>query len=519
MTPCEIASELNQRGGGVKIPCHIAEPANTTDSKMEVGDVIKNKNTMAAGGRVKEDDVTDMMWTLQNQGRQSFNSPENIQVAEVLVDRGLAVKEGNEYGLTKTGEQELMAEGGHVPQSRIEDTDTKNSQCNCPTMAYHNRLSENQREKLGNKYLAEGSLITDNKTNLNSEIAEIEHNGFRLRPQSAFNGAPRQEFTVPFEEVIDRHESRDISIPGYDSSNPEDHKILILVVKDIMACNLIKDKGNQIQELNEKVYELGGRAEHLENRLYKRKMEAGGFVYETGANFDKVNGLILFADTTRNLAEMRDAVYATIKNRMSKGASPTKKELQDRFKTFLRAVRGQYVREMGNTSDAREEADLNQEEEQDFLRVYAEEVYAKKAGGGKLEIDPIEAQALQYWRRLNTKSKLSFLVDNAEDVLGEPLSKAPKNVQAEYKKLANKQFHSLPKEVHLALLEHVIKKSRETGGEIEGYESQNGENDTLIQDDIRANVDALIVLLDCTEDEGQRAKIREDLAEYGHHIN
>ena len=546
----------------------------------ERAEMLIAENKMASGGRVKEEDVTDMIWELKNNGRQSFTAPENIEVAETLVERGLAVREGNEYGLTKNGEQEFMAsggkikkgdtlskdglikgkvlkiefdkdqspysylvelengfkhyisdedfqrgrwrkinssqgmeEGGHVPQSRIEDTDKKNSQCNCPTMAYHNRLSETQREKLGDKYLAEGSQITDHKTNLTSEIAEIEHNGFRLRPQSAFNGAPRQEFVVPFDEVIDRHESRDISINGYSNANLEDHKILILVVKDIMACNIIKGKDQKIHELSERA----DMADYFENKLHRRRMEAGGFVYETGANFDKVNGLILFADTTRNLAEMRDAVKATIKSRMAKGAAPTRQQLEDRFKTFLLKVRGQYIREMGNTEDAREEADLTPEEEKDFLRVYAEDAWIGTETG-KLGIDPDEAKSMQYWNGLNTKSKLSFLLDNAEDVFGEPLKNVPKAAQADYKKMANAKWINLPKGIHLALLEHVIKKTYETGGELDGYESSNNAGDE-IEGDIKSTIDGLIVLLDCTEDEGQRANIIEELAGYGHHAN
>lgn len=58
MTPCEIASELNQEGGGVKIPCAIAEPANTTESKMDVHDVIKNA---AKGARISKEENIDVI--------------------------------------------------------------------------------------------------------------------------------------------------------------------------------------------------------------------------------------------------------------------------------------------------------------------------------------------------------------------------------------------------------------------------------------------------------------------------
>lgn len=64
MTPCEIASELNVNGGGVKIPCHIAEPANTTDSKMEVGDVIKKES----GGNIGNDNLTELKNALSKYG-------------------------------------------------------------------------------------------------------------------------------------------------------------------------------------------------------------------------------------------------------------------------------------------------------------------------------------------------------------------------------------------------------------------------------------------------------------------
>lgn len=49
-TPCEILSDINHKYKGVKIPCDIAEPANTTDSRMEVGDVIARNKSMKLGG-------------------------------------------------------------------------------------------------------------------------------------------------------------------------------------------------------------------------------------------------------------------------------------------------------------------------------------------------------------------------------------------------------------------------------------------------------------------------------------
>lgn len=825
---------------------------------------------MEHGAKVKEGDIIEMMWLLKNEGSQSFNASENIDIANELVDRGLAEKTGNEYGLTKTGEKELMKDGGkttletggrakqyysissgmkpiggeirvvpkrvyymgassspdsicvhmvdddwityskypHYKTLKIEkaigenliakgsrtfinqwtkwgekygladwqkktieslednfkggegierdcddlrrvkvtikyenvDGDAyslfersypnslssmnestkelisyetyesakqlikelknnpnfkvykieeepemgvvgktlylegvklesggypKNNHtqtCKCPTMEYHSKLTAGQKEKLGDKYLAEGSTITDKKTNLTSDITAIEHNGFRLKPQSAFEATPRQEFIVPFEQVIDKHGNGDIEVGGYGHTDP-DHKLLILVVKDIMACNIIKNQQNKIKEMEEtleepleisnemnrtgiiggiqssksgvikrindvngkplkKVYvgdilykinptsntyttdnnevlfkhdverihmKYGGivgvkegdnyyrvdidspenaktcrtpkwaqhvadsikkgakvttckkykkwwpsavlvpkdgitssEAEHLgkeiRDKIDHKKMEDGGVMFETGATTDKVNNLILFADTTRNLTEMRDAIYETIKSRIKKGATPTSDELADRFKTFLLKVKGQYIREMGNTKEAREETNLTSSEDREFMKIYAQDI-PMKSGEEEIE-DYDKIRTIKYWNGLNNKQKLHFLYDHADYVFDKARQDLSQKELNDYKKFANARWNTLPKEIQMAVEEHVIQGTYKNGGEINGYVSGNmdGVNE-FIGDDINSTVKGILVLIDCAEDEDEKERLRGQLKEYDYQAN
>lgn len=569
------------------------------------------KRNMASGGLVQEDDINEMIWFLKNEGNQSFDSPENSAIADELVNRGLAEKYGNLYGLTRKGEQQIMQEGGQTMNNK--------STCNCPTMDYHKRLSETQKEKLGGKYLSEGGTITDKKMNLASDITAIQHNGIMLKPQSSFSGAPREEFLVPFEELIDKHDKSQIEIGGFENTEP-DHKILILVVKDIMSANIIKAKDEELNKLKEQLQEAENNIEedvevaeamahggvigevraskagvvkeirdihgkllkevYAGDKLYRRnpvyktynslnndilfkqdigklrlkhgeatkiknkRLQLGGSTFETGTDSPKVNNLILFADNTKNLAEIRDAVYELWVNRISKGATPTIEEIASKFKTFLVKAIAQYIRELGNTPEAKEEVDLTSEEKKDFQNIYAlefpnwlKEKYGKYVpekvkeylstlfniqldNGGSIQGDMDKVRAIKYWGELNQKEKLHFLMDHSDYVFDKPLTKLDIKEFTNYKKLASATWNSLPAEVQLAVEEHVIQGLYEEGGNLAGYESKNSEEvNKLIGDDIQKTIKGIIVLLDCTEDPEERERLQQQLKEYDYNAN
>lgn len=695
---------------------------------------------------INESDISQMMWVLKENEPYQLEDSMNIAIADELVKRGFAENTPEGYRLTKTGEMNLMKNGGSIPQSAIEEgkrvelehVDTiraiKNnpyisvedvaeaiamdhlaesadyykklkimeqqngisaSGCECPTMQYHNRLNSEMRNNLGPKYIGEGTTIKDTRTGNVADIVGVERNGFQLLPASSLSGLPRAQFLVPFEEIIDKHKSGHLDISGY-GNTPEDHVVLVLVVKDIMACNMLKEiplKNEQIEELNDRldneveeevdvptmasggiigkvkssrsgvireVRDRNGKllkevyvgdekyrrnpvyktynsisgndllfrkdadrihmayggivgveegdnfyrvdiaspknvkvcrtpkwAQHaadsvkegakvttckkygkwwpsailvpkdgitaseaktlgreIKDKIYDKRMENGGEIYETGATSWEVNNLILFADNTRNLSEMKDSVYSTIERRIKMGGTPTKEEIAKRFKTFLIKSQGQYIREMGNTKQAKEDVSLTPAQEAEFLNLYAEEfpswildnrgrdvslhvaraienIYGKKMErGGPVEIDMDIVRAIKYWGELNAKQRLHFLVDHTDYVFDKVLKDIPAKPLAEYKKLASKGWSELPKEVQMAIEEHVIMGTYENGGEISGYTPRDeNESNRAIGEEMQATIDGILVLIDCTEDENEKEKYRRQLADYGYQQN
>lgn len=554
-------------------------------------------------------------------------------------------------------------------------------------MEYHNRISQTQRESLGGKYIAEGTTITDKKTGAVADIVSVVHNGFMLLPQSGLDNAPRHEFFVPFEEVVDKHGKGLIDIGGYDNSEA-DRNILILVIKDIMACSIIgkktselSDREAEVRELVEKVeadsvldvpieeelarggivgeikaspsgvvkevrdvegkilkevyvgdtlyrrnpayktynsskndllyrYDAdkihmayGGivgveekpnfyavdiaspkkvqtcrvpawatnvaesvkegakvttckahgkwylssvlvpkdgitsnEAKHIgaeiRDKIEHRKMELGGAVFETGATSDDVNGLILFTDNTRNLAEYRDLIYTNLANKIKNDLPLTVGDIQDRlFNLYLKA-KAQYKRETG------EGLDLGKNEEREFTRIYAEEfpIWAKEKyedfgkirsglskmygrkfedGGSIMEMGPEWVRSRNYWEGLSKKQRLHFLLDHADYVYDKPASKLDMKVMAEYKKMALRPWSKLPKQILMAVEEHVNMGVYETGGDISGYEPKNEEQaKSLIGDDVRSTVAGIKVLIDDCDDEEEKERLKAQLREY-----
>lgn len=591
-----------------------------------------------------------------------------------------------------------------------------NNNSNCPTMEYHSRLSEDQREKLGGKYIAEGTTIKDAKTGVVSDIVSIEHNGFKAVQQSSLDGFPKSEFFIPFEEIVDKHGRGIIEIGGYENTDP-DHKLLILVIKDIMACNIIQDKENAIQEKenmidehkniiqdkenivsqkdgeiqklngildNEKVEEVplseemakGGiigeikaspigiikevrdadgkilKEVHVGSTLYKRnsefggtyrshsndllyrydserihmayggivgvvekpnyyfvdissptnaktckipkwaqhaadsikkgakvttckkygkwhtssvlipkdgitsneakhfaaeirdliehkKMEHGGVMFQTGATTEEVDELILFTDNTSSLAKMRNSVYESVARKIKNGDAPTLEQIEKRFYPMFIKAKTQYAHQVGV------DLPLSPDDGKEFMRIYAEEfpVWAKEnyadydkikdglsdiygtkfESGGRMSYpneDPDKVAAKKYWDDLTKKQKLHFLLDHADYVHDKPARDLDKKVLTAYKKLSSDNWNKLPKEIQMAIEEHVIMGVYETGGEISGYTPINEDQaKDLIGDDVKSTVDGILVLIECSDDEDEKEKLREQLKQYDYKQN
>lgn len=85
--------------------------------------------------------------------------------------------------------------------------------------------------------------------------------------------------------------------------------------------------------------------------------------FETGATHHAVNELILFTDTSRNLAELRDKIYEMWAEKgypMSEYA----------FQELLRASINQYVQEIG-LEDSLHIKYMGNQERDEYKRVYA----------------------------------------------------------------------------------------------------------------------------------------------------
>lgn len=86
--------------------------------------------------------------------------------------------------------------------------------------------------------------------------------------------------------------------------------------------------------------------------------------FETGATTHAVNELILFTDTTRELAELRDCIYADAADCGDKVGNP------DWFQPLLDKSRARYCNEMGGNNSSHI-IYMKDEEKEDYKKQYA----------------------------------------------------------------------------------------------------------------------------------------------------
>lgn len=119
-------------------------------------------------------------------------------------------------------------------------------------------MSEEQKERLGEKYISEGTSVIDNDRHIKYRICKIEDDGILLEEASSFSNQPRNPIKVPFSEFLKRYDDKEISINGYTHEVP-DQIILHQVVRDIVSCSDIGKLNNTIGELatEEKEFKSG----------------------------------------------------------------------------------------------------------------------------------------------------------------------------------------------------------------------------------------------------------------------
>ena len=54
-------------------------------------------------------------------------------------------------------------------------------------------MSEEQKNRLGDKYISEGTSVTDNETSTKYKICKIEDDGILLKQVSSFSNHPKPE--------------------------------------------------------------------------------------------------------------------------------------------------------------------------------------------------------------------------------------------------------------------------------------------------------------------------------------
>lgn len=89
--------------------------------------------------------------------------------------------------------------------------------------------------------------------------------------------------------------------------------------------------------------------------------------YETGATSHAVNDLILFTDNTKELADIRDRLYASF-------AHPDRPKLLGRdFRKLFHLAQSQYMKEFPNSSDHKHIYGMGDPEINEYCKLYADD--------------------------------------------------------------------------------------------------------------------------------------------------
>lgn len=117
---CEVLSKINSEdGNGVAIPCNIQKSANTTDSKMEVGDVIKKENGGSINGYTSVE--------VQNAGWRKMKEKLGERKARKYFDQANRLMNPNEHAIVEYRTNAIVAkEGGKYMWYPLIGMDYKN---------------------------------------------------------------------------------------------------------------------------------------------------------------------------------------------------------------------------------------------------------------------------------------------------------------------------------------------------------------------------------------------------------
>lgn len=115
------------------------------------------------------------------------------------------------------------------------------------------------KEKLGDKHISEGTIITDKRTGIPSQVQEVSQDGVTLKPLSSFESFPSQTFEASWAEIENKFVNGDIDISGYEHTEA-DNKILYLVSRDIQRGEIEEEEivEEPIAEEKDTTYAKGG---------------------------------------------------------------------------------------------------------------------------------------------------------------------------------------------------------------------------------------------------------------------
>lgn len=142
-------------------------------------------------------------------------------------------------------------------------------------------MSEEQKQRLGDKYISEGTAVTDNDTQTKYRICKIEDDGIVLAQASSFSNHPKNQIKVGFDEFLKKYDEKQISVAGYSHEVP-DQIILHQVVRDIVATGNIGSLTNTIGELSTE--EVGFKSGGVVGTI---KMAKNGYVKDITNQFGK----------------------------------------------------------------------------------------------------------------------------------------------------------------------------------------------------------------------------------------
>lgn len=131
---------------------------------------------------------------------------------------------------------------------------------------YFNKLKEEKKSRLGDKFIGEGTKFVEVESGLPYKIIEVKEEGFETVPATKLKNAKKDSVFVEFEEFSDKFNEGEITLKGFDKEKEEDRALVHMQMKDYVTDAVLCRQGKHLSKaLNTKrKFKKGHNVKHKE---------------------------------------------------------------------------------------------------------------------------------------------------------------------------------------------------------------------------------------------------------------